>query len=314
MSFTEPRLPPELEREIFETTSELHPSMTPSLLRVSKRVLQWIGPMVFRNIILSDSEAYDLQLVQDALIRAAEQKSASFLANGVRRLVLDEVFGLLPVSKGFGPAIQRCTGVTHLAVWEPDIDDLPDEVVRAIVRMPLRRLSSRLHRLLESDMSEDPAHFASLPFLRNLTHLDIFEGELERLLLSLITTLPFLTHLAISFMPSPALFRRLLIECTKLESFVVLAMTTEYRSAIPDSFLYPLKDILDTFDVQARRDLRCDRFTIVNSVLWYEGVLPDVDADGQPGNFWARAQEYIDEKRRGAISDEDNSFWVTYPW
>jgi hypothetical protein len=42
----DPVLPLELERKIFETTAEAYPKTAPTLLRVSRRVLIWLGHSV----------------------------------------------------------------------------------------------------------------------------------------------------------------------------------------------------------------------------------------------------------------------------
>ncbi|KAJ7471603.1 hypothetical protein B0H11DRAFT_2039198 [Mycena galericulata] len=48
-----PKLPPELEREIFETSAFFHPECMPALLQVARRVKIWIEPQLYRVISTS---------------------------------------------------------------------------------------------------------------------------------------------------------------------------------------------------------------------------------------------------------------------
>ncbi|KAJ7928326.1 hypothetical protein B0H13DRAFT_2311607 [Mycena leptocephala] len=43
-----PAFPPDLEREIFGTTALMYPGEMPTLLRVARRVLIWIEPLLYR--------------------------------------------------------------------------------------------------------------------------------------------------------------------------------------------------------------------------------------------------------------------------
>ncbi|KAJ7472369.1 hypothetical protein B0H11DRAFT_2038757 [Mycena galericulata] len=75
--------PVELEREIFETAATLHRQSIPSLLRVARRVLIWIEPLLYKVI------DFDSPMVH-AAHRAMRIKPASFFQDSVRHLMLSK--------------------------------------------------------------------------------------------------------------------------------------------------------------------------------------------------------------------------------
>ncbi|KAJ7059732.1 hypothetical protein C8F01DRAFT_1145482, partial [Mycena amicta] len=69
-----PRLPRELEREIFELAAEIHPSTVAVLLRVAHRVQEWTEPFLYRTIRVRTSQSFE------AFQRILRTKSPRFLA------------------------------------------------------------------------------------------------------------------------------------------------------------------------------------------------------------------------------------------
>ncbi|KAJ7633653.1 hypothetical protein DFH06DRAFT_1139986 [Mycena polygramma] len=88
----EPVFPPELEREILETTALMYPEVIPTLISVARRVFTWIEPLQYRVIILSDR---------------------TDTVDAVRAL------RLLDLMKSKPPEFSRV--VRHLALWDPQI-------------------------------------------------------------------------------------------------------------------------------------------------------------------------------------------------
>ncbi|KAJ7065685.1 hypothetical protein C8F01DRAFT_1249260 [Mycena amicta] len=80
MSVPGTRLPPDLEREIFEYTAELYPAAIPSLLCVAHRVLVWIEPIAYRTIDIDSSKHLS------AFLAATKSKPAEFFAKHVQRI------------------------------------------------------------------------------------------------------------------------------------------------------------------------------------------------------------------------------------
>ncbi|KAF8649087.1 hypothetical protein AX16_006034 [Volvariella volvacea WC 439] len=60
MGLAEPRLPEELERIIFEIAArEDRSRMLPTLLQVARRVREWLQAIIYKTVILEDSEFYE---------------------------------------------------------------------------------------------------------------------------------------------------------------------------------------------------------------------------------------------------------------
>ncbi|KAJ7766721.1 hypothetical protein B0H16DRAFT_1882751 [Mycena metata] len=83
----EPALPLDLEREIFETAALLYPGTLPTLLRVSRRVLVWIEPLLYRALRI------DSPKTAAAIERAMELKPSSFFSDNVQSLYISSYCG-----------------------------------------------------------------------------------------------------------------------------------------------------------------------------------------------------------------------------
>ncbi|KAJ7052058.1 hypothetical protein C8F01DRAFT_1262278 [Mycena amicta] len=199
---SEPQLPLELERDIFETTAALHPTMIPALLQVARRVLVWIEPLLYRTIHLGHPE-YTM-----ARWNAAESKSPDFLAQTVRHLILGDNFD--PGSEMAPVALRLCSGVTHLAISAD---------VTAWRLLPILSLAC------------DGDSLTTL--FRFLTHLDMFDNPKTILdsVLDLVIALPALTHLAFPHFQrldwTVATAGSILSRSQKLEVLVSLASENE---------------------------------------------------------------------------------------
>ncbi|KAJ7048236.1 hypothetical protein C8F01DRAFT_1193550 [Mycena amicta] len=154
----EPRLPPELEREIFQTTALLHSA--PPLLRVARRVLIWVEPLLYRVLIIGGS-------IGIAQLNAASSKPPAFLARAVRclKIAAHPVFRCLTHLDFFdtmdGPlmALLPCLPrLTHLAFGHPGPLDRNSKQVEHILRncrslhILLVLYYDRSDRLVDSDV------------------------------------------------------------------------------------------------------------------------------------------------------------------
>ncbi|KAJ7614340.1 hypothetical protein FB45DRAFT_936672 [Roridomyces roridus] len=83
----EPRLPTDVEREVFETAALMFPSMIPTLLLVARRVLIWTEPLLYR--VLGDPRGQSYKALATALLAASRSKPPPFLHKSVRHLFLD---------------------------------------------------------------------------------------------------------------------------------------------------------------------------------------------------------------------------------
>ncbi|KAF7348725.1 hypothetical protein MVEN_01391500 [Mycena venus] len=227
------RFPPELEREIFETTACLHPNTIPKLLRVARRVLSWIEPLLYKFIAIRGLEQKTERDI--ALLRILETKPSDFLAQAVRFMSLDAVDWSFSFGAGSNPArnpwsdvelekvLRACKGVVNLLL----VGDLAD---RAFLPMLSDMRPQRLAMM--ADMSNPRLDF-TLPFFQNITHLwlglfdelrvTLYGGSLQEIWAPShnFARLPALTHLALSSCTSRALVADLLATCSYLRALIV---------------------------------------------------------------------------------------------
>ncbi|KAJ7865394.1 hypothetical protein B0H13DRAFT_2562180 [Mycena leptocephala] len=279
-----PAFPPEMEREIFETSALMHRRGIPSLLRVARRVLIWsslcfqnslwqlilnfrIEPLLYRVIrVTKDNE--------EAIFNAIRSKPADFLLNTVRHLYLNRAND---VSRRI---LEVCTGVVNLALDGRDPSLLP-----ILANMRLRRLSTFIHGLYDGPV--DLKH----PLFTSITHLDLFDTQsvgLDEILVQ-ISTLPALTHLALDYEASRDVVETLLVECPNLELLLLLWAWNDKQ--------YLSAQIPHVHDV---------RFVIGQYVddYWEDW---EAGAWGQP-YFWSLGDDFVARKRSKAI--EATRYWL----
>ncbi|KAJ7438923.1 hypothetical protein B0H11DRAFT_2103436 [Mycena galericulata] len=103
----EPRLPSDLEREIFEWTAIAYPRMILHLFRVARRVKLWVEPYLYRLIYVCDLPPYPI-MENDILRPTPRSKPASFYRDAVRHLGLSD-------SRWSPPVLEALTGVRTFA-------------------------------------------------------------------------------------------------------------------------------------------------------------------------------------------------------
>ncbi|KAJ7465986.1 hypothetical protein FB451DRAFT_1402392 [Mycena latifolia] len=183
----ESTFPLELEREIFETTALMHPGQIPTLLRVARRVLLWIEPLLYRVISARDAPPYSAQAL--ALLRATKSKPPKFFQDAVRHLLVG--FHKPWSREEAVEVLTLCTGVVNLAFF----GQLASPAILPILAtMRLLRLSASLVQLLGGSAAIDPTH----ALFSSLTHLHVFDRpeNLTRILAH--PALPALTHLCLN--------------------------------------------------------------------------------------------------------------------
>ncbi|KAJ6476352.1 hypothetical protein C8R45DRAFT_1102610 [Mycena sanguinolenta] len=167
MIHPEPVLPPELECEIFEVAARLDFYIIPSLLRVARRVRQWVEPFLYKVVVINDSakaEAYHLTLLL----------KPHLLANNLQHLFLAgfACFSRWP-EKDVHALLQLCAPrVLSLAVFAPLQQK---RLVRSFSHMTqLRRWAGILE-----DFDFAGGGFSVdeliLPAFRTVTHMDVFD-------------------------------------------------------------------------------------------------------------------------------------------
>ncbi|KAJ7766847.1 hypothetical protein B0H16DRAFT_1522606 [Mycena metata] len=277
----EPALPLDLEREIFETTALSYPGTLPTLLRVSRRVLVWIEPLLYRAL------RADSPKTAAAIERAMELKPPSFFSDNVRSLYISSYCGwpnqtrcaflrLCPnlVSLSLGPTEPPTTailpvlaGILHVRMWQ----------------------GSLWHLFGEAD--PDPGH----PFFRTITHMDLLRltrPSLSSTLLSL-GQMPALTHLCLHDVTVDVV-SRLLRECSRLQILLVV---------FPPHYPAERKSLKIS---SAITDVRC----VV--VMRSRYPLGSDDWLNLNHDFWAGAETFVARKRRGEL--EVSARWLEPGW
>ncbi|KAJ7061741.1 hypothetical protein C8F01DRAFT_145399 [Mycena amicta] len=209
MTAVEPRLPPELEHEVFATAALLDQDSIPTLLLVAHRVRVWIEPYLYRS--------FDLSVVtgRQALLDVSSAKPASFLASAVRHVIF-KIDGDSELHKS---ALRICTGVTHLAVSSAT-DNRNSGLLAILSLMHIERFAGSIVDLFDQPPEHrmDGRH----PAFRFLTHLEIFDNLGSDAVDAFVIALPSLTHLATESLHSGEQVQRLLKGCSNLLVMVLL--------------------------------------------------------------------------------------------
>ncbi|KAJ7052116.1 hypothetical protein C8F01DRAFT_1376456 [Mycena amicta] len=282
MSSDDERLPRELEQEIFRATALLYPSTIPTLLRVARRVLIWVEPLLYRTL--------NIRAISNSQLNAASAKPPTFLARAVRSVVLDGDYDM--DYNAVGTTLSLCTGVTRMAIsGGPTAQTL----LPVLSAMPIRRIAGSLFEILGLTADSQPKEIAAHPLLRCLTHIDLFEQLHDpqvRSLISAISFLPFLTHLGINHCSGLLntvceWIERILKTCQSLRIVAILD--------------YDPPGGLSAHEAEIPESLRDPRLVLCSTGSWFEGVL---DAP----NFWTVAEDFVARKRRGEV--DANIFWA----
>ncbi|KAJ7446329.1 hypothetical protein FB451DRAFT_1291881 [Mycena latifolia] len=267
---TQPTFPLELEREIFEITALMHPSTIPLVLRVARRVLIWIEPLLYRVVHISALPPHPP--MARAFLLATKTKPPTFF-HAVRRMLLEDGVWDLEETRVI---LKLCTRIVDLAAMRETVDPT---LLPILTKMPLRRLSVALYELFGGIGSIDFTH----PMFTSITHLDAFDDP--RHIYARIPSLPSLTHLSLDTRVSSDVLKTLLENCPRLEILIVAFGAVAHDDVLEYARTTPISDV---------------RFVV--------GLWPDYDApDGLP-NFWALADDFVARKRRGEI--DAGCYWL----
>ncbi|KAJ7132698.1 hypothetical protein C8R46DRAFT_655608 [Mycena filopes] len=277
----QPLFPLDLEREIFETTAVLHPGGIPTLLRVARRVLLWIEPLLYRAVRAENNDSVFSENTAgnnfEEPILSLVNKPAEFCRLAVRHLaVLERPFRLPP--EELLQLLRRCGGVTHLALRGAFY--LDPGILAVLAEMPLQRLI-----VCVGELGCDLTH----PLFASLTHLVMFDWVEEslRALAKQIPTLPALTHLGVFFNVPRQIISPVLPACPRLQLFLILfGRDLGYLAA---------KDL-------PRQDPRVVIGVYGDYWAQWEAGAKDL------GDHWSRGDDFLAQERRGEI--EDGRYWL----
>ncbi|KAJ7445039.1 hypothetical protein FB451DRAFT_1293179 [Mycena latifolia] len=269
----DPRLPPELERQIFELAAFIDPDHMTDLFLTAQRVKLWIEILLCRVLYVYGPEHDYPRPPSAALTRyrnLIHTKPASFFHDHVRHLFFvgiqsaDEVARILSISDAtVNIALSLFTG--------------PAPILPLLGALPLQRFSAYLSHLFTTPSGPDFTH----PLFAQMTHLDIrdpyFQGSPDFVLI------PHLTHLSIRRTTvSTSVCGTILADCKSLKVLVILLNSQSALDATAPYFAEVAAD---------------PRFVMI--------AVADYEADWELGarggeDYWARAEELVN--RRGAVS------------
>ncbi|KAJ7440591.1 hypothetical protein FB451DRAFT_1569502 [Mycena latifolia] len=279
---SEPRMPLELEKEIFEWAGASQPRSIPKLILVARRVKAWIEPMLYRVICVVDDgdHPFDntnrLRMTNRTCLKMIDSKPASFFHKYVHHVALD--------SPLINPEHQECflsrfSGAVSLALF----DTFPNYIglVPILNSMPLLRLAVDLSDLLTERIEATSAMFA------RVTHLELLDVPREYFDFG---RMPHLTHLAFHWkwraFP-PGLCLGVLGDCKLLKVLACL---------FPDDAL--LEEHLTDYRF-FKSDPRAVVMLVDDHLLtWEAGANGDED-------HWVRAARFIAQRRSGEIRASD---------
>ncbi|KAJ6471757.1 hypothetical protein C8R47DRAFT_1324843 [Mycena vitilis] len=267
--------PPELERELFETTALRYTNTIPTLLRVCRRSQLWIEPLLYRVLVLV---SWNPRL--DAILSATASKSPAFLRRSVRHVLLgrphsgqwERIVGLL----------RECSEITNLVLS----GNIPFPILKILWKLPFKNIACS-----PSDFfaTRSFGSRALSPYV-SITHVDLMQdyGPEETIWAdhwSLLISLPALTHLALP--PSIGdILPRVLAECATL---VVLVISTWSSRREPSVLSFA-----ETLTIHCDPRVVVMTMSTKYSVEWRIGLRAGDD-------FWARAERFILRKRAGEI-------------
>ncbi|KAJ7765483.1 hypothetical protein DFH07DRAFT_810738 [Mycena maculata] len=241
-----------------------------TLLRVTRLVLIWIEPVLYR-VIMIDSRAGD-----DAIRRAVSDKPASFFRENVRhisfcfpsRLSEEEVQAFL----------RLCPNLVSFAAFGVRASGLP-LVLQEMSQ--LRKWTGNLQDHFAGSGTIDLRH----TFVRRLTHMDLIDlSASDSSLILGLATLAALTHLAVNSNVSVDAVWCVLEQCTQLQVLVHFWPEHSDKSRIAHEIGSgpPAEDV--RFVVGFHRVDRLHDWRVA--------------ARGETG-FWTAADTFITRKRRG---------------
>ncbi|KAJ7616136.1 hypothetical protein FB45DRAFT_237821 [Roridomyces roridus] len=273
-TFLPPKLPPELEREIFELAAQSDPLSVLQLMLVAWRIHDWVKPLLYRVVLLQGQ--FVLKKVSSYPWESSSRYtsiSLSILQQSVKHLYIQ-----MAPSNVTEHVLSAASGVENLWVRTMLEESSEGRLVAALPNV--RRLHCNYSLILDAlDVETTPPAFS------RLTHLEIF-GEVDPDIWEELALIPNLTHLAVDdgWVDGPLLLDLL----DRFKSLHVLIML-----CWPDR---PTLDLDDEGMHQLVKDPRFVRTACLDRMAdWKSGALTGVD-------YWSRADDFLARRRAGDIN------------
>ncbi|KAF7330030.1 hypothetical protein MKEN_00267000 [Mycena kentingensis (nom. inval.)] len=285
----EPRLPPELEQEIFQIAAQ-DPESILNLLLVARRVHQWVEPYLYRVIQVSNSPRLS------AFLRAMADRNPPFLAAGPRSVFFEAV---PECTEALGQEIlAKCPNITRIGLT---VNFGGPVALAALAKLHhLQYLTASIFRLFPlAEMDGRHRAFA------RITHFSILDNprstEEEDAIFAVIPDLPVLTHVCFLLLARrrSAQIRRLLQMCSRLEILLLCRFNAAdvYAEGYPTAKEEPR--IVWAVTRTAYETVWTD---------WLRGAYGLVDV-------WQLAEERVQARLRGEGDVEGESpEWIVEDW
>ncbi|KAF8647505.1 hypothetical protein AX16_006661 [Volvariella volvacea WC 439] len=295
----EPRLPQELERIIFEIAAHDDRNRAlPMLMRVARRVRDWLQAIVYDSIVLNDPSFYTTS-------RSPLHHPPRFPSGPqtlyVRNLLVVRTFNKVESEPEWGDFLPQCHNLQDLAIWT---DIVPDtlSLLTSTIQSPLRTVRPcGLLRLSVSLANLFPGGLADFnhEIFKSITHLEVLEfsresgGQwIEGNNYGCLTSLQYLSAFSFdSDMPYPKeILTRCLEECKALRVLIL----PFYAGGVEE---VKTRRILESDGTIC--EIPDDRMVVHGGLLipndmwsstWYRGAIGGDD-------FWIQAEKTVQRRR-----------------
>ncbi|KAJ7164322.1 hypothetical protein C8R46DRAFT_1099260 [Mycena filopes] len=269
-----PRLPPDLERDIFELSAFCSPGHILTLLLVAWRVKTWVEPILYR-IILTAPKGFPLMgfpvIPHETLLEKMNNPESLEFHSSVRNLFIEPSLSV-PTRTALVKFLSTCTRVTVLGYSDPTPVPIPNLLAD---KHCLQRLTINIDVFLDSS--------PDLP-LPSLTHLELLDTDWSSegdpppaALWTRLALIPNLTHLAVNGPDYDLFLSDMPFTDSRLRCIVFFCDDIELLESLTgdDRLVY----------VRQHKDYRLD---------WIQGI------NGE-NNYWSLADAFIAARRAGKI-------------
>ncbi|KAJ7724418.1 hypothetical protein B0H16DRAFT_1698730 [Mycena metata] len=271
-----PRLPLELEREVFEMAASSLGNIF-NLILVASRVKEWIEPLLYRVVVrvYNRNDGLPRFTPFETLVHKIGSKPPVFWSKSVKSLAFYGIEEQDPVEQ----ILTACTGLVRLCTASPRSRFLP-----ALKNFPaLRHLCIEIEALFGGLSFVDFAH----PAFHNITHLELLDvprasaDERAHQICTGLVHIPKLTHIALN---AEVMYRAL---------FPLLYLLTHLRAIV---LLGRIRADLG-FDLPTHLTME-GRFVSIRQTDWKRDWLSGADT-GE--DFWALADKFLAARRAGKV-------------
>ncbi|KAJ7156392.1 hypothetical protein C8R46DRAFT_430966 [Mycena filopes] len=273
---SQPRVPLDLEREIFELAALVHPTSIPSLILVAGRVQKWVEPLLYRVVIICLAPARAILgypvFTPTVLCRQIANKPVEFFRRAVKELYIEDCARQSELQI----ILTACNGARNFYALFP-----PEPHLTTIRNFDcVRHLSIDITALFQG-LADDAA---LSPVFHNVTHLrlqdiDFQAHRYKSRLAPFLARLPRLTHVAFEWVLGTAFPHTALSANMQLECIIYLDMTAYRRDYLFGSIKHDSRFV--------HMELRTD-----DRRHWLRAVYMGED-------FWTVANEFIAARRAG---------------